>query len=218
MKLVLPTALGPATMSLNLPIHLPCSVNGRRAGIDKLGITSCGVRITAGTLPRSERTAASDVSPDVLASSSLRRNDLGEVDRGVLGAAECGCGLIRTGVKGWFRFTDEDTDRLRRGVLLKGDSADRTETGDPVDELRAGRCSDEMIRWPADLIFGCTFRFRPTGAPDSAVTSPLRSVLLLDVLDRSTSGKVELIVSSRLWTPNELSAGLLLLGSGLMAS
>lgn len=206
MKLVLPARFGPITKNLALPMPLPCSVKGRRIGIDRLGMTSCGVRSTgASSSPLEDMTAWLPVSPATLPSSSLRRNDLGDPERGVLGATDSGCGLSRIGVKGGFMDVPEP---LLTEELLKGDSDDK---GDAMEDP----LSEEIIRCPVAMIDGCTrlpaLRFlegeRSPGAADEQL------LLLLVVLERLLLGeKVELIVSSRLCTPTKLSSVMLATG------
>lgn len=71
----------------------------------------------------------------MLASSSLSLNDFGEPDLGVLGIAESGCGLIFSGVSGWLRLTELDIEPLRR-LLRTGDSAERSDMGEPAADAR----------------------------------------------------------------------------------
>jgi len=206
----------PTTNTFVLPMRFPRSVKSRREGIAILGMTSCGIELPLLSVIASSSSSPLDdciawllVSSTTLPSSSLSLNDFSDPDRGVLGIAESGCGLIFSGVSGWLlRLIDDAADPRLRCVRY-GDSDDRNDAGDAADEACAEGCSLERMRWPVAAILGCTglpaLRLRPATAPPSALASAPASALLLFVRDRLESdAKAELMVSARLSTPKLL--------------
>lgn len=89
----------------------------------------------------------------MLTSSSLSLKDFGDVDRGVLGVAECGCGLNRMGVSGWLMLI-EDVAELLRTPFLCGESVFNLEGGETTEARCDGDLSDERMRWPVANIVG----------------------------------------------------------------
>ena len=133
----------------------------------------------------------------------------------MLGNAESGCGLPFNGVRGRLRLMELEVEPRRRCVR-RCDSAERKDTGDPVAEGKVDGCSELMMRCPAAAILGCTglpaLRFRPVIGLPSEPGATFSSVMLLFVRDRVLSDEyVELMASSKLCTPYELSLALLII-------
>jgi len=125
--------------------------------------------------------------------------------------ADSGWGLIFSGVRGWLLKLMDDEAEPRRRWVRKGDSDERRELGETA--WRGGAtCSAERIRWPVAAILGCTglpaLRFRLMMGFASLGLSAPGSVVLLFVLDKlvSEDENAELMVSSKLCTPNLLSS------------
>ena len=86
---------------------------------------------TSFSSPLDETMAWLPASLAILCSSSLNLNDFGEPDRGVLGIADSGRGLILRGVNGLLRFIELEAEFLRALGARSGDSAERCDIGDP---------------------------------------------------------------------------------------